>query len=75
MKTMSQIVQEQLIILAQNSELLRSVDAIRWKKGNRLRIILELDIVHDGVKLHGYEFRYRNPGVVMITGSEWKNAS
>jgi len=70
-KQMSQIVSQQLNLLAENPELMDSVDAVKWKAGNRLRIILELDIEAEGVKLHGYEFRYRNPGVQIIPNSKW----
>lgn len=72
MKKMSEIVNEQLRLLAKNIELAESVDAVNWKPGNRLRVILELDIEAEGVKLHGYEFRYRNPGVKMIPNSRWQ---
>jgi len=70
-KKMSQIVSQQLHVLAENPELIESVDAIRWQAGNRFRIILELDVEAEGVKLHGYEFRYRNPAVTMIPNSKW----
>jgi len=69
---MSKIVKEQLHLLAENPELRDSIDAVKWKAGNRLRIILELDIEAEGVKLHGYEFRYRNPSVKIIPNSKWQ---
>lgn len=72
MKKMSEIVNEQLRLLAANPELEASVDAVNWQPGNRLRVILELDIEEGGVKLHGYEFRYRNPGVTTIPNSRWQ---
>ena len=73
MKRMSQIVRRQLRLLANSPKLEASVDAIQWEPGNRLRIILELDVHEDHVNLHGYEFRYRNPDVKLIPGSEWEN--
>jgi len=73
MKRMSQIVRRQLRLLSSNQELEATVDAVQWKPGNRVRIILELDIHEDHVVLHGYEFRYRNPVVKPIPGSEWTN--
>lgn len=71
MKKMSEIVAEQLVLLAVNPELKGSVDAVSWKPGNRLRVVLELDVEEEGVRLHGFEFRYRNPSMKMIPHSEW----
>ena len=75
MRKMSEIVSDQLLLLSNNRELRASVDAVSWQPGNRFRVILELDIEADGVKLHGYEFRYRNPGVRMIPNSQWRSGT
>ena len=72
MKKMSQIVRRELHLLANDQELADSIDAVRWKPGNRLRVILELDIHENYVKRHGYEFRYRNPSTDLIPGSDWQ---
>jgi len=74
MRKISEIVTEQLCLLAVNPELKASVDAVSWKPGNRLRIILELDIEDTGVRMHGYEFRYRNPSMKMLPNSQWVRA-
>lgn len=71
MRKMSKIVEEQLILLSLNHELETAVDAVSWKPGNRMRVILELDVEEEGVRLHGFEFRYRNPSMKMILHSEW----
>lgn len=72
MRPMSDIVGERLYILSVNQNLLKTIDAVEWRPSMRMRVILELDIEEDGVRLHGFEFRYRRPDLRIIPGSEWR---
>ena len=61
MKAIEWIVQEELIRLAKNWDLGEAIQKVDWSPGMRLRIILELDILEDGARVHGFEFRFRKP--------------
>jgi len=39
----------------------RTLDSVNWTEGMRLRLVLELDVLMDEVRVHGYEFRFRKP--------------
>jgi len=39
----------------------RILDGINWTVGMRFRLVLELDIEENRVKVHGFEFRFRKP--------------
>lgn len=61
-KLVSRVIIPFLKKLCENPDLIRALDNIEFQPNDRLRILLELDILPDGsIRQHGFEFRFRRP--------------